>query len=46
MAAPVVYGSSWARSQIGAAAVGLHHSLSNARSKLQLVAMADPQPTE
>ena len=26
MAVPVAYGSTWARSQIGAAAAGVHHS--------------------
>ena len=47
-AAPVVYTSSQARGQIGAAAASLHHSHSNARSKvhlqpmLQLVATPDP----
>ena len=35
-AEPVVYGSSQARGQITAAAVGLHHSHSNARSELRL----------
>ena len=38
-AGPVAYGSSWARGQTGAAAVGLHHSHSKAGSKLC------PQPT-
>ena len=32
MAAPVVYGNSWARGRIRATAAGLHHSHSNARS--------------
>ena len=51
-AAPVAYGSSWARGQIGAAVAGLCHSHDNAGSKLhlrptlQLVAMPDPEPTE
>ena len=40
IAAPVAYGSSQARGQIGAAVVGLCHSCSNSRFKL------DPQPTE
>ena len=31
-AAPVAYGTSWARGQIRGAAASLHHSLSNARS--------------
>ena len=35
-APPVAYGGSQARSLIGAAAVGLHHSHSNARSQLCL----------
>ena len=47
-AAPVAYGSSQARGQIGAATAGLHHSHSNTRSELylrptlQLKAMLDP----
>ena len=36
MATPAAYGSSWARGQTGAAAAGLHHSHSNARSELCL----------
>ena len=32
-AAPAVYGSSWARGRIRAAAAGLHHSHSNTRSE-------------
>ena len=45
MAAPAACGSPWARGWIGAAAVGLHHSHSNARSEphlpvAQLVAAA------
>ena len=35
-ATPVAYGSSWASSQIGAAAAGLHPSLSNTGSELHL----------
>ena len=49
----MVYGSSWARSlEIRAAAAGLHHSHSNARSELhlwpspQLTAVLDLYPTE
>ena len=48
MAAPVAYGNSWARGQIGAAAAGLHHSQSNAgsgqhlRPSPQLAATRDP----
>ena len=48
IAAPVAYGSFWARGQIGAAAAGLCHSCSNTRSEphlqptLQLAAMPDP----
>ena len=34
-AEPTAYAGSQARGQIGAAAAGLHHSHSNARSKLQ-----------
>ena len=47
-AAVMVHGSSQARGQIEAAAAGLYHSHSNARSKLplqpipQLMAMLDP----
>ena len=47
-AIPVACGRSWARGHIGAKAVSLHHSHSNARSKmylqptLQLRAMPDP----
>ena len=47
-AAPMVYGGSQARDQIRAAAIGPHHSQSNARSKLrlqpipQLMATTDP----
>ena len=46
-AAPTAYGGSQARGQIGAEAVSLHHSHSNAGSKLslqptpQLMAMLD-----
>ena len=42
--APVTYGSSQARSRIGAAAAGHSHSHSNVGSELhlQLVAMPDP----
>ena len=46
------YGSSQARSRIGDATVGLHHSHSHMGSKLhlqptpQLMAMPDTQPTE
>ena len=49
---PAAYGNSWAKGQIGATPVGLHHGHSNTRSDLhlqptqQLVAMLDPQPTE
>ena len=45
---PTAYRNSQARGQIGAIAAGLHHSYSNARSKLrlrpapQLMAMPDP----
>ena len=48
----MVYGGSQAMGPIGATAAGLHHSHSNAISKLhlgttpQLRAMLDPQPTE
>ena len=51
-ATTMAYVSSQARGQIGAVATGLHHSHSNARSKLrlrptpQLTAMPDLQPTE
>ena len=51
-AAPVAYGSSQARGQIGAAAADLHLSHSNVESEPnlpptpQLTAMLDPQPTE
>ena len=51
-AAPVAYGGSQARGQIGAVAAGLHHSHSDTGSKphlqptQQLSAMADPQPTK
>ena len=47
-AAPVAYGNSQARGQIGAVDAGLHHSHSNARSKPhlqptpQLTATLDP----
>ena len=50
--APVAYGSSQARGQIGATAACLHHSHSNRGSEPhlqptpQLAAMPDPQPTE
>ena len=46
---PEAYGNSQARGLIGAVAASLHHSQSNARSKLhlqptpQLTAMADPE---
>jgi len=52
MATPVAYGSSQARDWIRVAAAGLHHSHSNAGSKLhlqptlQLVATLDHWPTE
>jgi len=36
MAAPMAYGSYWARAQIGATAAGLHHSWSNTRSEPHL----------
>ena len=48
MASPVARGSSWARSEIGAAATGLHHSHSNIRPEPllrptpQLSATPDP----
>ena len=48
MAAPKAYGGSQAKDRIGAVAAGLHHSHSNARSKLcmqltsQLMATRDP----
>ena len=48
MAAPAAYGSSWARSQIEAAAFGLCHSHGNTGSELhllpmpQVAAMLDP----
>ena len=44
---PVAYGGSWARGSTGAAAAGLHHSDSNARSEpclwptLELMTMPD-----
>ena len=47
-AVPEAYGSSWARSQVGAAAAGLQHSLSNVGSRPhlqptpQLTATPDP----
>ena len=47
-APPVAYGSSWARTQIGAAAAGLRHRHSNVKSEpylqttLKLVATPDP----
>ena len=47
-ATPAAYGSSQARGRIGAAAAGLRHSCSNARSELplsptlQLTAVQDP----
>ena len=47
-AAPAAYGGSQARSQIGAVVAGLHHSYSNAGSKLhqqptpQFMAMPGP----
>ena len=46
------YGSSQARTGVGAAAAGLHHSHSNTGSDLclqptpQLIATPDPQPTD
>ena len=49
---PTAYGSSQARIPTQAVATGLHHSHSDARSKLhllptpQLRAIPDPQPTE
>ena len=47
-ATPAVYGSSQASGQTGASAAGLHHSHSNARSKLCLRTipqlMATPGP--
>ena len=46
MAAPVANGTSWARGQIGAAAVGVCHSHNNAVSTPQFAAMPDTQPTE
>ena len=52
MDTPTAYGSSQARGHIGAAAAGLRHSHSNARSEPclwpvpQLMAMLDPLPTE
>ena len=51
-ATPAAYGGSQARSQIGAAAAGIHRSHSNARRKPdlqpipQLMAVPDPQFTE
>ena len=36
LSSPIAYGSSQARSQIGATAAGLHHSHSNARSEPSL----------
>ena len=48
----MAYGSSQGSGQTGAAAAGLHHSHSNARSELrlqpipQLLATLDSQPTE
>ena len=36
MAAPVAYGGSQARGQVGAAATGLHHGHSNAGSEPRL----------
>ena len=48
MAAPVAYGSSWARGRIQAAVAGLHHSHSNKGSEQyiqpmpQFVAKLDP----
>ena len=51
-ATPVAYLGSQARVQIGAVAVGLHHSHSSARSEPclrpapQLTAVLDPSPTE
>ena len=42
-ATPTAHGDSQARSQIGAVAAGLHHSLSNVRSEPpQLTASSDP----
>ena len=51
-AACAAYGSTWARSRIGATTRGLHHSHSSAESEPhlqsipQLTAMPDTQPTE
>ena len=51
-AAPAAYGSSQAKGRIRAAADGLHHSHSYARSEphlqnmLQLAATLDPEPTD
>ena len=54
-ATPTAYGSSWARDQIRATAVGLHHNHSNSggyelhlhlQPMLQLVAMPDPELIE
>ena len=49
-AAPVAYGSSWARGRTRAAAAGLCHDHSNAGSKLQLTpqlaATPDPDPND
>ena len=48
----MAYESSQARGRTGVTAAGLHHSLSNARSKprlqptAQLMAMLDPRSTE
>ena len=51
-AASAAYGGSQARGPVGVVAAGLHHSHSNAGSKLhlqptpQLMATPDPQPME
>ena len=51
-AVPTAYGGSQARGRIGAAATGLHHSHSSARSEMhlqpipQVTATLDPEPTE
>ena len=52
MATPVAYGSSQAKSQIGAALAGLHHSHSNTGSKPHVwpmpkpAATSDPKPND
>ena len=45
MAAPVAYGGSQARGQIGAATTGLYHSLSNIGSELRLQPTPQLTPT-